>query len=548
MERGGWLLPLRKLLGDEAFPRAPRAYAKSLACGNQWPQERVFLRGRSADDKCQRCRLFRGSLRHRHLECEASSLKRLELLPPLVRESLEGASAAMLDRLLLPDPGQTLRRVTESEAGFRFAPRPPEGVFSGSVFLDGSGYGQTTGAPRSGWAAVALSNEGVAVGVAYGAVLGPIQTVAHAELWALVMVLQLCFPPILIFSDCKYVVEGVRCCKRLAGTPGQRHAHLWRRVWASLREIGEQNELGEVPGLFEIRKTKAHATQADIDAHRSSWFEKTGNDAADVWAKRGALLHKVPPRYEQALKLGKRRALHLARSVATLGSEAAWGKFPDSTVRELPGKKRGPGGMDEERRPRKSRRRLTSMLGRVGERAAGLSSGSACHRVWRSEVLGGHRENETVLWCSKCGAYSRGLCGKPQLLAGLCAERPLTKSKAQELSLLKKGMHPAHRAKNQRKVGENSRLPLGIAKPVLAEEVAEAKGVKREAAADANVGVRRLRVEQGPSGLNLAQWCREVGLCQRDFAQDDRRQALKRKRRLRGKFAAGLEGTSEESH
>ena len=185
------------------------------------------------------------------------------------------------------------------------------------------------------------------------------------------------------------------------------------------------------------------------------------------------------------------------------------------------------------------------MLGRVGERASDLEKGAASHRVWRSEITGGHSA-QAILWCSKCGAYARETVGKPQLLAGLCLEKPPSKAKAQELALLRKGLHPAHCPKNRRREGEGSRLALGPARPVPAEELEEARGTKREGAQTAPGGVRRLRVEQRAPPLTLAQWCAAVGLTRRDFARDDRRQQLCKRRRLRGKFAPGTPPSSEE--
>ena len=51
------------------------------------------------------------------------------------------------------------------------------------------------------------------------------------------------------------------------------------------------NDIGCGVDLFQIRKTKAHATAADVQSGKSTWWEKSSNATADLLAKRGAALH-----------------------------------------------------------------------------------------------------------------------------------------------------------------------------------------------------------------------------------------------------------------
>ena len=124
-------------------------------------------------------------------------------------------------------------------------------------------------------------------------------------------------------------------------------------------------------------------TAADVEAGRSTLREKCGKVAADLWAKRGALLHKLPTRIEQALRLGARRARHIARSVVTIRAESVWGKFADSTVKKRRSEDDGP----KRRLGRRQRAALArNMLGRVGESAGLLEEASAFEEVPSSTV------------------------------------------------------------------------------------------------------------------------------------------------------------------
>ena len=91
--------------------------------------------------------------------------------------------------------------------------------------------------------------------------------------------LELAEPPLTVWVDNKGVVDGwgrgrTWCCA--AARPA---ADLWRRLWFLVEDIGSDN--------IAIRKCKGHATQADVDAGRSTAFLRTGNGHADHFAGRG---------------------------------------------------------------------------------------------------------------------------------------------------------------------------------------------------------------------------------------------------------------------
>ena len=180
LANGGWLLPIRQALVDPDLNASERAYVKSVCAGCQWPEARLHKNGKSATDKCQRCLAHVGTLEHRHWHCEADKLKRSDLMEPYVRDAVLQTETLTKERLLFPDPGQVLAKIGGSDTHFNYALRPPDDAFTGDLFLDGSGYGQTTAYPRAGWAVVQPSErcevEGIAFGFAISRLRGAIRS------------------------------------------------------------------------------------------------------------------------------------------------------------------------------------------------------------------------------------------------------------------------------------------------------------------------------------------------------------------------------------
>ena len=121
---------------------------------------------------------------------------------------------------------------------------------------------------------------------------GTAQTNQRAELAAALYVLQVEARPVEIRSDSRYVTDGINI-----------HIHRWKaQGWHQRRrEISNADLWQKIYGLMQERsaesvrvvKVKGHATVEDVEAGRSSPFDKHGNDAADTLAVAGALAHGV---------------------------------------------------------------------------------------------------------------------------------------------------------------------------------------------------------------------------------------------------------------
>ena len=125
---------------------------------------------------------------------------------------------------------------------------------------------------------------------------GIAQTNQHAELFAVILVLQMEARPLHIKTDSQYVLNG--CLRhRFAWA-----AASWRKIknsdlWKQLHNLLEDRSAG-----FNITKVKGHATADDVASGRVALSDKHGNDAADALAGKGAATHALPSAEIRAVK------------------------------------------------------------------------------------------------------------------------------------------------------------------------------------------------------------------------------------------------------
>ena len=117
---------------------------------------------------------------------------------------------------------------------------------------------------------------------------GSWQSNQRAELQAAIAALRAEDRPIEIRTDSKYVLDGV----------GVRLAR-WRRsdwsdvdngdLWHEMDDLLQARPVGSVL----LTKVKGHAKMSEVRSGRIAWEDKSGNDAADVLARRGAFQQRV---------------------------------------------------------------------------------------------------------------------------------------------------------------------------------------------------------------------------------------------------------------
>ena len=285
------LLPTLEGKVTQGWTRRQQASLRSQLACSPWTQERQERLGLAQDSACQRCGTLPGSLWHRRYDCPAYHTLRSENVSSELARAAKvalGKGFAVGEtfaRSLFPDPAALFPEPVR-EAEVHWVNRPPGGRMTGTLFTDGSGlHGEHRPLRRAGWSVVQVDRFGVALHVAYGPVPvteAPEQVARDGEDFAFVMTSQVASPPFRVYTDCQGTLDCFSGPISESIGPGNPRAHLWTRFWAAFK--GE-----EVAAC----KTKAHASAGDVEAGRSTWWEKRANDTADKYAKLGAECHEL---------------------------------------------------------------------------------------------------------------------------------------------------------------------------------------------------------------------------------------------------------------
>ena len=178
-------------------------------------------------------------------------------------------------------------------------------LLTGDVATDGSRKGTWANLGCTGWAAVVLKDGEATVLVSiWGAMEHslPVQRrIARAELYAVLMAMRNCTPPLRVHTDCALILRGVEagckwCCHSL-----RPHADMWRAIWDKINDIG----LGSDGVSF--YKIAAHVTKSKrAEATQHEQWLYTANEEADTRAKAGtqrgvnAFLHFIGAAMDEA--------------------------------------------------------------------------------------------------------------------------------------------------------------------------------------------------------------------------------------------------------
>ena len=280
------LVPLKDFLRKKRSPKVAEAL-RALGEGGWWTQARMYEAGMDGVDSnvCQVCHDQVGTLYHRC--CGCPGLKDLEEKAKGCEEVLDKARSALNcdDSLfntgipLLQEPGRPPGLVTRW-CGGKVVDDP---TFTGEVFSDGSVVGGCRkGDERAGWAVVKVDDEGMVIFGVYGTCPDFFPTSLRAELWGVLQALRHAMPPVTIWVDNAGVVDGFGRGRSWCVDSARPAADLWCLVWDKVDDLGGEG--------IKVVKTKGHATKADVEAGRSTWWHQAGNEHADHFAKRGSAL------------------------------------------------------------------------------------------------------------------------------------------------------------------------------------------------------------------------------------------------------------------
>ena len=160
-------------------------------------------------------------------------------------------------------------------------------------YTDDSGgkYGHDARLVRAGWGAVGVSctvpfpQRAAAWGALYGPLPGELQGSDRAEIWDLLQLLERTLGDLVVGTDCDYLVKCFH--KRWWARKGCfKNGDLWCRIGTAL------NRRRKVI----VYKVRAHVLAPDspLDLAAHTWTSVVGNELADAFAVKGALLHEVP--------------------------------------------------------------------------------------------------------------------------------------------------------------------------------------------------------------------------------------------------------------
>ena len=315
------MLPLLDGRCGGLWSRRSQASYKALVSNTHWPQARQARHDPSREATCRLCGDAPGTLWHRRYECPATLGKRTQCTSPQLRRAAACArdvseeASELFARAVFPDP-QVLSppKLLSGQAEICWINRPASGLLTGTLFTDGSGLNPTWAVlRRAGWAIVQVDRFGQLIAAAYGAVPEdecPLQVARDGEDYAIMMLSQVAIAPFHLFIDCQGTVDCVQKGRSYATCASNPRAHLWGRYYAAF----------DADGVM-CSKTLAHATATDVEAGRTTQWEKNGNCHADKFAKLGAATH---PDTADALCSIKACALVVREAARWAAAQEAW--------------------------------------------------------------------------------------------------------------------------------------------------------------------------------------------------------------------------------
>ena len=342
---------------------------------------------------------------------------------------------------IFPDPGAILPTgFPERACQVLWHNRPPDGLWEGHIFTDGSSSG--CGAlRRAGWAVVAVDDVVNLKAAAYGAVPSdvlPGQSARDGEDYAAATAGQFTLDPLTLYIDCEGTIATINGPKHKAlGAQGPR-AHVWIRLLISYDEV-------------KAVKVKGHATERDVEVGRTFHLFKRGNDLADTFAKKGADIHKPAFRVAKTVVACASLAKQAARWAAEAHVLLRFREWNDTSAAAPRARVRPP------RARLKRKQEKDNAAPAAGQVSDWLSpifpSRFSQHshldpRSFRGHSLqlgrvfdaGGRALDNAIIFCAKCGAV---YWERADALCRQCSEFP--GGRTSQLRKLRSGLFPNKR-------------------------------------------------------------------------------------------------------
>ena len=418
-DHGGDAQAVLQAIGSKSpLTSVQKTLVRCAATRRLWPEWRRAVEGYQAEGRCGSCHDEAGTLRHGLFRCPSMALHlhHRDLGATAVAGAEKVEEHALFSRGLVPDLRHQAPLAVRRETVV-WDSRSTTGTLEGHVFLDGSRInGNDVLLARAGWGVAMVRVVGEVVARAWGPYTGLIQCIDAAEVFAAVMALRLGVPPLVLYSDSSFFVDGWKLGKKWCTAVGRAHADVWRLFWTVAEDFGVQ--------AITVVKVKGHATQAMVDGGVVSEVDRWGNEQADDAAKKGAAMH---PDVGQTVEdqTAQRATAYQCALWLGVGLEAA--QQTGALPRELTSQQKAD-------RPR----------GRQKKRIEVIPD-----QVWKDEKLQVHLTNGAhpshalrkagpFVFCTRCGCY-----GAQRLVAlSSQCEMTATASRRYFLTKLLDGRHP----------------------------------------------------------------------------------------------------------
>ena len=221
---GAWVAPIRSVLArkDSAtWNHAHKGALKSALANRQWTQQRLHKAGLSDSNLCQLCVGCEDGDLGTHLHrffCPTTKQQVRSLTPSWIRDRLNTFNGSL-------SPVEHCALVRGMVAPLPIVPTRPDSDYwtimwhtwqvipaGCSLYTDGSLIDARLGLGLEalGWAFAAFDAGGNVVAAAYGVPPRDADTIQGAELWAFTQALTFVPFPVVIYVDCKTVVDGIR--------------------------------------------------------------------------------------------------------------------------------------------------------------------------------------------------------------------------------------------------------------------------------------------------------------------------------------------------
>ena len=295
-----------------------RGALRSAVANRQWPQQRCHSAGFTSHNKCCLCaRRLAGSVAapdgvrdlhlalapqplqatpvgtafHRVVACPAHGSLRSRHATPRWRALVasEPPRPVAVCRALFGSLDHTIPPPADVES-FKWIVRPPDGVYRGVIYTDGSRLdGPSRSLARNWWAFVVVDEQGRAVAAAHGAPPPWIDDIPGTESWAILQAAQHAEPGCLYRCDCAPCIDAIHRGRKWATQGCRPLARVHSMMFTAIDDTPAS------AFVWMPAHTREHEVGRVLlgNGQPLTAIDRNSNELADRYAKQAVLEHRI---------------------------------------------------------------------------------------------------------------------------------------------------------------------------------------------------------------------------------------------------------------